>query len=124
MNWYKDSTLKKLILGGVFLFSLLSMQVQAAELRPYTPPIQQQAPSMEQRRPSYQQSLPAQKAIEPAGQLDSYYRSFESNTSKLTKEQRDKLIEAFSEQLDAAVKSKQWEKVAHYLKLIEILRGR
>jgi hypothetical protein len=106
------------------VFPFFAGQVQAEELRPYSPPIQQQAPRMEKRQPSFQKALPAPKPVEPADPLEAYYLQFERKAATLTPEQRAQLIDAFSDQLDTARESKQWEQVAHYARLIEILGRR
>lgn len=125
MSCLRGSPLIAAVIGWIFLFFPLAGQIKASELRPYSPPIQQQAPPMEQRQPSYQLSPPVPKAVEPANPLEAYYQQFECDAANLTQGQRDQLIREFSNQLDTARRSKQWEEVAHYARLIDILsKGR
>jgi hypothetical protein len=118
MSCLRSSPFISAVLGGVFLFFLLAGQVQAAELRPYSPPIQQQAPAMEQ------QMRPVPRTVVPADPLETYYQKFERDAVKLTSPQKEQLIQAFSGQLDVARRSNQWDQVAHYARLIEILNLR
>jgi len=123
MNCLRGSPLIAVVLGWV-LFSSLAVQSKASELRPYSPPIQQQAPPMEQRQPTYQLTVPAPKAVEPANPLETYYQKFERDTANLSQAQRDKLIDAFSTRLDSARSNKKWDEVTHYSRLIDILSKR
>jgi len=96
-------------------------QIQAGELRPYSPPIQQQAPVMEPRRPSYPELAPAPKAVEPADPREKFYQDFERKVKNLKPEQKAELEKAFNQRLKTAQKNNQWEEVIHYGKLLKIL---
>lgn len=86
--------------------------ILAGELRPYNPPVQQQAPLYEQR-PQIRQ--PAQ---------DPYYRDFAEKTARLTPKQKEALVKIFTQRLNEASKAKKWDETRHYAKLLEILNSR
>ena len=120
MNRLRSSPLITAMCGLAFVL-IMRVPIEAAELRPYSPPVQQQAPPTDYNQPIYQQSQPRPKSTEPADPLNSYYRQFALDAVNLTQEQRDQLINVFSDQLDTARSSQQWDKVIHYSRLIDIL---
>jgi hypothetical protein len=125
MNRLRSFSFLATLLGGIILLFPVAGQIQAAELRPYSPPIQQQAPPLEPS-PRYYKNAPAPSPppVAPANTLEAYYRKFERDAANLTQPQRDRLMQAFSGRLDSARQNRQWEEVAHYARLIEILSKR
>jgi len=85
--------------------------IQAGELRPYTPPVQQS-------RPYEQKPLLRQPAQDP------YYQDFAAKTARLDAKQRAYLTKVFSQRLNEASKAKRWDEARHYAKLLDILHTR
>lgn len=95
------------VLGGM----LLAASVQAAELRPYNPPIQQTRP--------YEQRAP-----EPSVAPSNYYLDFAEKTARLSPQQRQQLVSIFTQRLNEATRTKKWDEARHYARLLEILNQR
>ena len=96
-----------LVLGCMLCGSI----AQAAELRPFNPPIQQTRP--------YEQRAP-----EPVFAPSNYYRDFAEKTARLTPQQRQQLITIFTQRLNEATRAKKWDEASHYAQLLEILNKR
>jgi hypothetical protein len=96
----------------IILCSLFAGTTLAAELRPYAPPVQQSLP-YEQKRQIQQQPI-----------QDPYYQDFAAKTARLTSEQRQSLINIFTQRLNDASRAKNWDEARHYAKLLEILNTR
>lgn len=88
-----------------------SSTIQAGELRPYTPPVQQSRPY--EQKPLMQQPAP-----------DPYYQDFAAKTARLDAKQKEYLTKVFSQRLNEASKAKRWDEARHYAKLLDILNTR
>jgi len=97
-------------LGSVFLCTT----AQTAELRPYSPPVQQTRP--------YEQRAPEPR--EPSFAPSNYYRDFAEKTARLSPQQRQQLVTIFTQRLNEASRAKKWEEARHYARLLEILNQR
>ena len=122
MSYLQVRTLTAVLLGWCLFFLLLAELLQAAELRPYSPPIQQQAPTVERLPKSSPNFRTEPKPVKPTNPLEAYYEQFKRDASTLTQNQKNQLIKEFSAQLDNARQGMQWEEVAHYARLLDILR--
>jgi len=85
-----------------------SSTLQAGELRPYAPPVQQSRPY--EQKPMIRQ--PAQ---------DPYYQDFAAKTAGLNAKDKQYLTKIFTQRLNEASKAKKWDEARHYAKLLDIL---
>ena len=75
-------------------------------------------PSQKQDQYNRQQG----ETVQPKKQVDaSVYREFEQKVKNLSPDERKKASAGFAEKRDMAIKSRSWDEVEYYSKLIEIL---
>ncbi len=104
---------RRIILGtlGCVACIVISSQLIAGELTPYRLPSQEYYPQTQSSQPKQQQSDGREK----------YYRDFAEKAQGLSRNERKKLINTFSQKQKVAQKNGNYDEAGHYLRLMEIL---
>lgn len=104
---------RKIILGtlGCVACIVIPAQLLAGELTPYRLPSQENYPQTQSSQPMQQQSDGREK----------YYRNFAQDAQALSRDERKKLINTFSQKQKVAEKNGNYDEARHYLRLMEIL---
>ncbi len=111
--------LPAVILLGICLAGSVSGSAKSAMLDPYQPP---QTTEMMRQAPPRQQPAPS-VTVPPAHTIDeSVYDKFRRETKKISRDERDKLIDTFFRRAQNALKLNNIDVARYYFRLTEILK--